>query len=93
MKFPVPPVTVIEVDGEGLMSLLDKDVEVFCGVYIYTGKLLGVNDTCIKLGNPRIVYETGDFASTTYKRAESLNKPVQYLMIGHIESFGLSTKS
>ena len=32
-----------EVEKEGFLSLLGKNVEIFCGVYIYAGKLVGVN--------------------------------------------------
>ena len=40
---------VVEVEDAGFMSLLGKNVVVFCANYIYTGKLTGVNDTCIEL--------------------------------------------
>jgi hypothetical protein len=34
---------VTEVENEGLEALMGKRVTLFCGVYIYTGKLVGVN--------------------------------------------------
>lgn len=33
-----------EVEGEGLLSLMDQRVTLFCCRYIYTDKLIGVND-------------------------------------------------
>jgi len=52
-------VLVGEVDNEGLVSLLGKSVTLWCGIYIYTGKLIGVNDDTVKLADAKIVYETG----------------------------------
>src|SRR5208282_5297819 len=52
-------VTVTEVEGEGLEALLGQNVLLFCLNYIYTGKLVGVNSTFVKLEGAKIVYETG----------------------------------
>ena len=52
---------VTEVENEGLEALIGQVVTLFCGVYIYSGKLVGVNDTCVKLEDAGIVYETGPF--------------------------------
>lgn len=81
-------VIVEEVDGEGLESLLGKTVTIFCGIYIYTGKLIGVNDTCIKLTEAKIVYETGDFKTKDWKDAQSLPHD-WYIQRQAIESFGV----
>ena len=53
---------VVDVEGEGLVSLLEQRVTLYCMNYIYTGKLVGVNSTFVKLEDAEIVYETGDFA-------------------------------
>ena len=37
-------VTEIAVN-EGLESLMNQDITLFCMNYIYTGKLVGINDT------------------------------------------------
>lgn len=85
-------IQVTEVDGEGLEALLDKNVMLFCMNYIYTGKLIGVNKTCVLLENPRIVYETGELTSKQFKDAQAL--PFQhYVQMGAIESFGETNKS
>ena len=78
----------IEVDNEeGFMALIGKRITCFCAVYIYTGDLVGVNDTCIKLENPAIVYETGAFTEKKWKYAQALPNTI-YLQTAMIESFG-----
>jgi len=84
-------VTVQEVDGEGMIGLLGKNVIVFCLNYIYTGVLSGVNDTCIKLDNAAIVYETGAFSSNKFTDAQKLPFSV-YIKNAAIESFSETDK-
>lgn len=79
-------VQVQEVDGEGLEALMDKQVLIFCMSYIYTGRLVGVNKTCVLLDNPAIVYETGAFDKTTFTDAQKLPNQ-HYVQISAIESF------
>jgi len=88
MKIAAPKVEVIEVENEGLVSLIGKTITLFCAVYIYTGKLVGVNDKYVKLENPKIVYETGAFTSSDWKDAQALPNEF-YVMTGMIESFGI----
>ena len=82
------PTQVIEVETEGLIALLGKTITVFCANYIYTGKLVGVNDTCIKLSSASIVYETGAFNENNWKDAQKLPNDL-YVQCGMIESFGI----
>ena len=79
-------VTVTEVENEGLDCLMGQGVTFFCGNYIYTGKLVGVNDEYVKLEDAAIVFETGSFSDKEWKKSESLPKPV-YVMKSFIESF------
>jgi len=72
----------------GMESLLGKVVTLFCINYIYTGKLVGVNQDCVKLENPKIVYETGEFTDTKWKDAQSLPHKYFYIARQAIESFG-----
>lgn len=88
MKVPAKTVEVLEVANEGLFALLGKRITVFCNVYIYTGILAGVNDTCIKLEDAAVVYETGEFSSRNWKDAQKLPNGVWYVATGLIESFG-----
>lgn len=80
-------VLVSEVDNEGLEALMGKRITLFCGVYIYTGNLVGVNATCVKLTDASIVYETGEFSSSNWKDAQKLPKD-WYVQTASIESFG-----
>ena len=80
-------VLVNEVENEGLIGLMGKRVTLFCGVYIYTGKLVGVNDTCVKLQDAGIVYETGSFSNKKWKDCQSLPND-WYVTTQSIESFG-----
>ena len=80
-------VLVNEVEKEGFMAFMGKRITLFCAVYIYTGKLVGVNETCIKLEDPSIVYETGDFKTKTWKDAQSLPNEI-YVQTAMVEAFG-----
>jgi len=77
---------VIEESGEGLIGLLGERVTLFCLNYIYTGRLVGVNDSCVRLDDAGIVYETGAFTDSAWKDAQKLPKPV-YVMLSAVESF------
>jgi hypothetical protein len=88
MKTLAPTIPVIEVENEGLNSLLGETITVFCAIYIYTGKLVGVSSSYIKLENPKIVYETGPFDTKEWKDAQALPNDF-YIMLGMIESFGV----
>lgn len=88
MKTLAPTVAVIEVENEGFTSLLGETITVFCAIYIYTGKLVGVNSTYIKLENPKIVYETGAFDNNQWKDAQALPNDL-YIQTAMIESFGI----
>ena len=81
-------VQVQEVENEGMLKLMGKRVTFFCLNYIYVGKLIGVNDTCVLISNPAIVYETGSFTDKKYKDEQSLNVPKFYIQKSSIESFG-----
>ena len=80
-------VNVTEVEGEGLVALMGERVTLFCMNYIYTGKLIGVNDKDVLLENAAVVYETGDFNDKNWKDAQKL--PHQwYVKTSAIESYG-----
>ena len=79
---------VVEVQGEGLEALLGEKVTLFCGVYIYTGKLVGVNEKCVKLTDAGIVYETGALTEKSWKDCQKLPND-WYVSTAAIESFGV----
>ncbi len=80
---------LIEEKQEGLLTLMGEVITIFACRYIYTGKLVGVNDTCVKLENPKIVYETGSFDSKDWQDVQDLPHKYFYVSMGAIESFGL----
>lgn len=88
MKKLPATVEVVEVENEGLIALLGQTVTLFCMNYIYTGKLTGVNSTCVLLEDPKIVYETGAFNTKDWKDAQSLPNSL-YVQTSAIESFGI----
>lgn len=81
-------VIVDEISGEGLDGLLGQVITLFCMNYIYTGKLVGINDTCVKIEGAKIVYETGALTDKAWKDAQALPGS-WYVRTGAIESFGL----
>lgn len=80
-------VKVEEVQGEGLVGLMGENVTFFCLNYIYAGRLVGVNDTFVKLEKAKVVYETGSFTDPSFKDAQSLPNE-WYIQISSIESYG-----
>lgn len=79
---------VEQVEGEGLIKLLGERVTLFCANYIYTGKLTGVNESCVLLTDAAIVYETGPFSDGNWKDAQKLPSS-WYVATSAIESFGI----
>jgi hypothetical protein len=81
-------VQIVEVEDEGFLALMNEVITIFSLNYIYTGKLIGVNDTCVLLENPAIVYETGDFYTDKWKNHQKLPNNL-YVQTNCIESFGI----
>ena len=79
---------IVEDENEGLLSLLGERVTLMCGCYFYTGKLIGVNDTCVKLEDAGVVYETGPFDTSGWKDMQKLPNE-WYIQVNAIESFGI----
>lgn len=79
---------LIEVTDEGMEGLLGKVVTLLCMNYFYCGTLTGVNEKCVQLTDPRIVYETGEWSSKTWKDSQALPCKVLYVQCSAIESFG-----
>jgi len=77
-----------EVSGEGLEGLLGERVTLFCCRYIYCGRLVGVNDTCAKLSDCGIVYDTGAFEKKDWADYQKLPHD-WYVQTSAIESFGI----
>ena len=73
---------------EGLEKLLGERITLFCCRYIYTGKLISVNDDCVMLSDCGIVYETGELTDKTWKDYQKLPHD-WYVSKQSIESFGI----
>lgn len=79
---------IIEDNTDGLDSYLGERITLFCMNYIYTGKLVGVNATCVKLADPAIVYETGAFNDEKWKDAQPLPRAI-YVQLSAVEAWGI----
>ena len=79
---------IVEVSDEGLEGLLGDQVTLFCMNYFYTGKLVGVNATCVRLDGPKIVYDTGEWSNKEWSDAQSLPGSI-YIQCSSIEAFGV----
>ena len=80
-------IEVVETQEGTLMSLLGQEVTFYTPTYIFAGILAGVNDECILIKTPKIVYETGPFNEKNWKDAQAL--PHQFsLMKSAIIGFG-----
>ena len=81
---------VVNVEKEGLIKLLEKNVTIMCMNYFYNGKLIGVNDTCILLENPKLIYETGSWTDSKWKDAQSMGIEELYIQTSSIEAFAVT---
>jgi hypothetical protein len=79
--------TEVVEEEDGLITLLGKNVCLMCLNYFYFGKLVGVNSTCVKLENPEIIYETGEWKSASWKDAQKLPTKYNFVKVDAIESF------
>ena len=76
-------------DAEGFEALLGERVTLLCVNYFYTGKLLGVNDDCVLLGEPSIVYETGSWSEKAWKDVQRLPAEKIYIRRAMVEAYGV----
>ena len=74
--------------AKNLKSYIGKRVTFFCGVYIYTGKLVLVDATQAQLTDAAIVYETGDLIATDWSDAQKLPHD-WHIMLHAVETFGV----
>lgn len=78
---------IVEADDGGFEAMLGEKVSLFCGIYIYTGKLVGVNGDHLELDDAKLVYETGELADGDWIDAQPLISPWRVMKQG-IESWG-----
>ena len=80
---------LIEVSDEGFEGLMGETVTLLCMNYFYTGKLTGINDSCVQLQNPSIVYETGSWSDKDWADAQKLPTEYLYVSLSSIEAYGV----
>lgn len=74
----------------GLVALLGERVLLLCMNYFYEGKLVSVNETCVELKDPSIVYETGEWSDKKYKDTQKFQFDRIFVQRCAIEAFGVS---
>lgn len=87
-EFGEMKVLVTEKEDEGLEAFMGQRITLFCMNYIYTGKLVGVNESCVKLSDAGVVYGTGSLTDKSWKDMQSLPQDC-YVATSAIESFGI----
>jgi len=75
-------------ENEGLISLMGERVTLMCANYFYTGKLVGVNETQVKLVDGGIVYETGSWDSRDWADYQEISGSI-YVRMSFVESYGV----
>lgn len=78
---------IVETVDGGFDAALGEKVCLFCGVYVYTGTLAGVNADHVELAEAKIAYETGPLDSGDWQDAQCLPNPWR-VMRQAIESWG-----
>lgn len=76
-----------QVNGNGIVTLLDKNVCLIGLNYIYYGKLTGVDASCVELENAGIVYVTGDWQLRKWNDFQILPSAKVFVQLEAIESF------
>ena len=77
---------VVDEEG-GMITLLGKKVCLMGLNYIYSGKLVGVNATCVALEEAGIVYLTGEWNLPAWKDFQKLPTKTVFVQTEAIESF------
>lgn len=83
-------VNVVESEGDGLESLLNEYVQLWCLNYIYAGKLIGVNKDDVVLSGAVVVYETGGLKDARFKDAQPVGVEELFIRTTCIESYSLA---
>jgi hypothetical protein len=67
-------------------ALMNERVTFFCINYIYTGKLVEVDEAVAVLEDAAIVFDTGEFSNKDWLDAQKLPHPC-HVMVQSIESY------
>ena len=63
---------IVETQDGGFEAMLGEKIVCFCQIYIFTGKLIGVNEEHLELEDAMLIYETGELATGDWKDAQPL---------------------
>ena len=80
---------IVEVQDGGFEAVLGETVVLLCGIYIYSGKLVGVNGDHVELTDAKLVYETGAWTDEGWSNAQDLPADVWRVQKAAIESWGV----
>lgn len=80
---------LVDKADEGLEGLIGEVVTLLCFNYFYTSKLVGVNDHQVKLEDPKIVYQTGEWSAKEWSDAQALPTKALYVRLVSIEAYGV----
>lgn len=83
-------IVVTEVENEGFEKLMGETVTLLCMNYFYNGKLVGVNETCVLLSEPKLIYETGKWTDEQWRDAQEMGIDELYVHRSAIESFAVT---
>lgn len=78
---------IVGTEDGGFDAMLGEKVVLFCQIYIYTGKLVGVNSDHLELEGAKLVYETGELATGKWVDAQETTSPWR-VMKQAIEAWG-----
>lgn len=79
-------------EEDGYLNLIGKYITVFSCRYIYYGELIEEGKKYIKLKNPSIVYETGDFSEKKFTDIQLMSTKSFSINKDSVESFGILDK-
>lgn len=71
-------------------GLIGKKVLFMCSNYFYVGVVVSVDDFCVHIKDPCIVYETGAWTNANYSDIQSLCVEDLRVTLNSIESFCLA---
>ncbi len=74
------------------IDLVGQVLTVFCLNYFYTGRVLETTPSYVKLDDPAVIYEIGEFSDDAWKDAQKLSSPI-YIKSDAIESFAAISKA
>ena len=76
--------------AEGLQSLIGEYVQLWCLNYIYSGKLVDVNDSDVALTKAVVVFETGALTDKVFKTFDPVAADTLFVKTQAIESYCLA---